>query len=1329
MPELDETNGIKDESDALDLGSSLEASNSSTQTPNPGISLTTPPKHSGIKQLISSKHRKALFRVNGAVLILVIIIGAVSFMVSNKPTQTNSPKQKPPSSYSVTTLPTNKLSAAAQQLLIGQANELSINGQVSVGNTLVLTPTATPKNPITGQIFYNQATNTPYYYNGSAFVSLVTPSIQAVNSLGGATGAVGVGNGLQVVNNQVNLKLQAGYGVGINGTTISNTGVVSLTSGTSNISISSNDAGHYVISDNTANNGAGTINGAGTTGQIPVFVSGKSLGSSILSQSGTSLIAAGSLLIQGTIVSDEGSSFSGSLLNLEVNNGSELSVDQAGNISANGTYDSNIFTSSLLQFGDTNAVSIIQSASGQGLNITGSATSTWGTSAGNLTIQVAGTGTLALDTQGSGTITLGGNHASSVQVGNSGSSTEVNGANISVGNSETNGTIQIGNTSGAYTQTTQIGTNNTNGSVNNVTIGSTAGGTITLNGSGVNQTISGSSVTIQATANSTNTFQIQSAAGDDNDTLLGLSSTVPNNSMITNGSFEQDTNGWTAEGTNMALSQVTDSQVSGLSAPYGSAAMQIANNGSVPAILSGAEYPVSLSSNTTYALSFYTKLSNSSSSFSSLAMGWSNNGSANSACSNNGVVTMSTPTTANWTRVSCSFTTGTTSGPTYVFIGQNDTNTGRIWYVDGVSLVQTTSASYYEEGQLNLSGLALSDILVQPTAASSTAFVVASPIGAVGLQVNTVSSVLSSSFATTINSTETISTANAAALQVRNGTTLAPLILANTTISNIDTNGSFESSSSSATGYSVDHSGVTLSVDTTANNAYIGSNTGKVVTTTSTVANSGVKYSMVNLNTGALLFANNTTYTLSFFVKIPSGSFTTLDAGQSDDGVSESTCTLNSTTVNTYWQRYSCVFTTGTISGSPYFFIGQSDSGIAHTYYLDGIQIESGTSPDNYREGKIQLNGDITSPTVFRPQSDSSMAFQIQNSGGSTLFNVNTATEQITISGGNNSYNAANATLYVGSDSTTGRSINASGTINASGADYAEWIPWSGAQPPQGSIVSYSGSNYVVSSPKTAAFVGNDNFNTSNSILVTFTGQVPVLVRGSVSTGDILVPDGDGSAQAINPSEATLSELLSKVAIAQENNSAPGVKLVNASVGTTSDMLTDNNNLQSFSSATSALTLTGSADLDNLNVSGAATITDLTAQNVMISSDLSVQGLTTVRDIQINGHIYTGPSNNMLTTTEAGDGSTGTCMAVGNDTSGTISITPNGDGISANNAVCQLSFTSAFKGTPLPVITPTTKEAAAIQAYVSNTNAKGFTITFNISPSASTAYSFIWFTP
>jgi hypothetical protein len=237
------------------------------------------------------------------------------------------------------------------------------------------------------------------------------------------------------------------------------------------------------------------------------------------------------------------------------------------------------------------------------------------------------------------------------------------------------------------------------------------------------------------------------------------------------------------------------------------------------------------------------------------------------------------------------------------------------------------------------------------------------------------------------------------------------------------------------------------------------------------------------------------------------------------------------------------------------------------------------------------------------------------------------------------------------------------------------------------------------------------------------------LVRGSVSTGDILVPDGDGSAQAINPSEATLSELLSKVAIAQENNSAPGVKLVNASVGTTSDMLTDNNNLQSFSSATSALTLTGSADLDNLNVSGAATITDLTAQNVMISSDLSVQGLTTVRDIQINGHIYTGPSNNMLTTTEAGDGSTGTCMAVGNDTSGTISITPNGDGISANNAVCQLSFTSAFKGTPLPVITPTTKEAAAIQAYVSNTNAKGFTITFNISPSASTAYSFIWFTP
>src|SRR5487761_1477014 len=94
-------------------------------------------------------------------------------------------------------------------------------------------------------------------------------------------------------------------------------------------------------------------------------------------------------------------------------------------------------------------------------------------------------------------------------------------------------------------------------------------------------------------------------------------------------------------------------------------------------------------------------------------------------------------------------------------------------------------------------------------------------------------------------------------------------------------------------------------------------------------------------------------------------------------------------------------------------------------------------------------------------------ALQIQDSSANNAFIV--STNNVT-----GDWNVANATLDIAKDFGTGRSINATGTINAPVADYAEWIPRSGTIPAQGSIVSYQGSSYVVSSPFTAGFIGND---------------------------------------------------------------------------------------------------------------------------------------------------------------------------------------------------------------------------------------------------------------
>ncbi|MFL5815911.1 MAG: FtsB family cell division protein [Bdellovibrionia bacterium] len=147
-------------------------------------------------------------------------------------------------------------------------------------------------------------------------------------------------------------------------------------------------------------------------------------------------------------------------------------------------------------------------------------------------------------------------------------------------------------------------------------------------------------------------------------------------------------------------------------------------------------------------------------------------------------------------------------------------------------------------------------------------------------------------------------------------------------------------------------------------------------------------------------------------------------------------------------------------------------------------------------------------------------------------------------------YNGAASRLYVGADGTTGRSINAAGTINASGADFAEWVDWKkGPKPEMGSVVLYKGIYVVVSSEKTAAFVGNDKKDLSRSILVAFAGQLPVLIRGPIHVGDLVIGNGDGTAKAVARKDVTIDMAQKTVGTAWETSNDPAVKRVNVAVG------------------------------------------------------------------------------------------------------------------------------------------------------------------------------------
>lgn len=363
-------------------------------------------------------------------------------------------------------------------------------------------------------------------------------------------------------------------------------------------------------------------------------------------------------------------------------------------------------------------------------------------------------------------------------------------------------------------------------------------------------------------------------------------------------------------------------------------------------------------------------------------------------------------------------------------------------------------------------------------------------------------------------------------------------------------------------------------------------------------------------------------------------------------------------------------------------------------------------------------------------ENTSTAAFLVENSSGANSFTVDTTDGTVnsndhinadgglyvnsgeTINGGINTYNSATAELYVGSDSTTGRSINASGTINASGADYAEWIPWSGTQPSQGSLVSYQGSEYVVSSPFTAGFIGNDKNGNANSILVTFTGQVPVLVTGSVNVGDILVNNGDGTAKALDPGSAGLTDYLDKIGIAQQASSDTGVKSVMAAIGTSSAGASISD-IQAGSASFANLNTSGMATLGNLNVTGSATIADLT-----------VTGGLSVVDIIVSGHIITsGGQPTVAIQTAAGNGSIATVK--GNDTTGTITITTGSDPTAG--ALAQIDFSKIYGAPPHIVLSPSDDAASIMRYYKGATTASGFQFNAHDIPSANTTYTYDYF--
>lgn len=192
----------------------------------------------------------------------------------------------------------------------------------------------------------------------------------------------------------------------------------------------------------------------------------------------------------------------GNILQLQKTASDVFVISNAGNITATGTYNTNTFSSSSLQFGAASTATI-QSAASQALTLTGHANSTWSTDAGTITVQgFAGT-TLNSAARSTASTNSG---AVAIASGNATGTTSTAGnVTIDVGTSTTGqGAIQIG--TAARAQTITVG-NATTGT----TLGLTAASGITLNNSV--SVAAGQNITFAAGAggfnqsSSTGTFQ------------------------------------------------------------------------------------------------------------------------------------------------------------------------------------------------------------------------------------------------------------------------------------------------------------------------------------------------------------------------------------------------------------------------------------------------------------------------------------------------------------------------------------------------------------------------------------------------------------------------------------------------------------------------------------------------------------------------------------------------------------------------------------------------------------------------------------------------------
>jgi hypothetical protein len=562
-----------------------------------------------------------------------------------------------------------------------------------------------------------------------------------------------------------------------------------------------------------------------------------------------------------------------------------------------------------------------------------------------------------------------------------------------------------------------------------------------------NLAVTGNSST-RAASNSATTFQVQNSAGNNVISVDTSNYNTNTANLITNPGFETNTTGWSLKGSATSLTRETTGPRTG--SGYLSVLNDAANE--------GVKFNITLTPSTFYTGSFYVRLGTDEANASNvISAGYSSNGSTdNTPCTaDNQIVSKNA-----WTRITCNFSTpASNSGTPYFYIKQNDA-TARVLLVDDVFLRAddySTSADV-SNGAIHLQGVVNSPMVLQSA------------------------------------------TNNTNALQVLNSSGNSIFNVDNSDPTNMIQNSSFETSTlgwSENTGAEGDFS---------SDEALFGSRSYRI--STASTANAGASYELPSTDLSRRV-TPSTEYTVSWYAKLESGTFTDIKARYTRNGTNYVECTPTSQTVVTYgWTKFTCRFTADATAptAAAKLHIVQT-AATPHIFFIDGVRMEQGSVANTYGNGSISLDAVITSQMTLRGKDNSTNAFNVQSKWGDTIFNVDTSNYEIGI-GAVEGGSATSTTVEIATGTTNGQYAYMGSTFGDS----------------QTAIRAGTGDLYLYTDSSSASVIVKNNSNSTQTFTVLTSGDVSAFTVDTTnsrtyignptadSTGALLVLDSKNTA-------------------------------------------------------------------------------------------------------------------------------------------------------------------------------------------------------------------------